>query len=93
MADIACQPTLHVLLLLQAGLCQNVRNVTWFDKIDADSFYPRSYRLDEITDRSDFIGAYTHSEIITVRVTYSGHLKKDLIQTISVSFEHNACLY
>ena len=45
--------------MFQVGLCANIRNSTWFNDTDNDSFYPRCYKLEDSDEREAFIGECT----------------------------------
>ena len=49
----------------QVGLCINMKNVTWFDNSDQDTFFPRCYRLSHDDDKAAFVGEkFDHTELI-----------------------------
>ena len=57
-------------VVIQVGLCQNVRNVPWFHDSDPDSFYPRCYKLEECDEREAFIGRTPNFFVMLVETSY-----------------------
>ena len=44
--------------IFQVGLCQNLRNLLWYEKEDSDTFYPRAYMISENEEKEEFIGTF-----------------------------------
>ncbi len=47
---------IHGTCSLQVGLCQNLRNLLWYEEEDSDSFFPRVYMISEPEEKDAFIG-------------------------------------
>ena len=39
-------------------MCQNLRNLLWYEKEDSDTFYPRAYMISENEEKGEFIGTF-----------------------------------
>ncbi|ELT93313.1 hypothetical protein CAPTEDRAFT_177724 [Capitella teleta] len=49
----------------KAGLIQNLRQLHWYNSMDPDKMYPRSYKLDEPEDRDAFLDDYRVTSCIS----------------------------
>ncbi|NXB15055.1 TTLL3 monoglycylase, partial [Rhagologus leucostigma] len=47
-------PRLHA-LCTKEGLCQSLQNLSWFDQVDLNTFFPRCYRLGSMEEQEAFI--------------------------------------
>ncbi|NWU26929.1 TTLL3 monoglycylase, partial [Dyaphorophyia castanea] len=47
-------PRLHA-LCTKEGLCESLQNLSWFDQVDLNTFFPRCYRLGNMEEQEAFI--------------------------------------
>ena len=56
------------LITTKVGLCNNIRNLVWFNNVDIDSFYPRCFDLMNEDDSADFIEEFKFGKVILNRL-------------------------
>lgn len=66
---------------LQIGLCQNLKNLSWYSPQNADDFFPRCFKLGVEEDRLAFIDEYRLTCCVGllkyVRLKYMGESDDD----------------
>lgn len=54
----------------KGGLCRNIRNIIGYNLIDVDSFYPRCFELNDLSDFDDFIEDYKFTKVCLFLINY-----------------------
>lgn len=54
----------------KSGLCRNLRNMIWEEKVDVDEFYPRCYDLRDFSDFHNFIEDFKFTKAQAILNTF-----------------------
>ena len=53
-------------LIAKSGLCKTLKNLVWFNNVDIDTFFPRTFYLNSSEDYHDFVEQYKLQKTVSV---------------------------
>eukprot|EP00826_Nyctotherus_ovalis_P015458 TRINITY_DN14398_c0_g4_i2.p1 TRINITY_DN14398_c0_g4~~TRINITY_DN14398_c0_g4_i2.p1 ORF type:complete len:653 (+),score=118.89 TRINITY_DN14398_c0_g4_i2:31-1959(+) len=61
----------NTVITTKVGLCHHLRNLIWYNNVDVDTFYPRSFDLIDTIDAEDFIEEFKNVRAEGILKEYS----------------------